>query len=96
MQYLGFFMFATNLHENHLYFAVPALCFLAPADRRLWPVFAIVSLTLLQNMAFFDPPVMRLLDPDPKVAMALASLGAALNGVALVIAGWVFWVRTRR
>lgn len=54
---MGFFTFATELHENHMAAVVPLLAFAAGRDRRLWALFIVLSLTLLGNMALFDPAV---------------------------------------
>ena len=54
---MGFFIFATELHENHMAAVVPLLAFAAGRDRRLWALLVVLSLTLLANLSLFDPAV---------------------------------------
>jgi len=54
---MGFFTFVTELHENHMIAVIPLLAFAAGRDGRVWALFAALSVTLLGNMALFDPAV---------------------------------------
>jgi hypothetical protein len=51
----GFFFFATHMHENHLFMAVPLSLALAGGSRRWAWLAALVSLAVLLNLALHDP-----------------------------------------
>lgn len=83
---LGFFMFATELHENHMMAVLPLLAFALPADRRIARLFGVLSLTFLLNMALFDPAVTEPLSAwlgRPVPSKELSLLAAGLNLAAL-------------
>lgn len=51
---LGWFVFTTEAHENHLFFALPLLALAWPARRRLLVPYVVLSGTVLLNMALHD------------------------------------------
>jgi Gpi18-like mannosyltransferase len=85
---MGFFTFATELHENHMMAVVPLLAFAAGRERRLWALLAALSATLLGNMALFDvalsAPLSRWLGRSELPIRALSLVLAALNVAAFV------------
>ena len=84
---LGWFVFTTQAHENHLFFALPLLSLAWPERRGLLVPFGVISLTLLLNMVLHDQLVLEGLGigiADPGVER-LRLLNAALNvGLCLV------------
>ena len=54
-QAFGWFMFTTQAHENHPFMVLPLLVMAAPLASIARVLFAIVSVTLLANMALHDP-----------------------------------------
>jgi hypothetical protein len=96
---MSFFTLCTELHENHMMAVLPLLGFALPGSRRLWPVFAALSLTFLLNMALFETTV---LEPwaawlgRPVPVRALSLVVAAVNVGGFVALWAVFWSRTRR
>jgi dolichyl-phosphate-mannose-protein mannosyltransferase len=85
---LGWFVFTTQAHENHLFFALPLLALALPERHSLAWVLAILSVTLLGNMVLHDQLVLEALGADlhdPGVENARV-LNAALN--VLCFAGW--------
>lgn len=94
---MSFFMFATELHENHMMAVLPLLAFALPADRRLFGVFAVLSVTFLLNMALFDNAVTNPLAAwlgAPVPVRDLSMLVAAVN-MATWIALWAIYLRHR-
>ena len=53
--YLGFFTFATELHENHLVAALALLAAGVGKERCPWAVLGALSVVLLVNIVAFDP-----------------------------------------
>lgn len=51
---LGWFVFTTQAHENHLFFALPLLSLAWPRRPGLLVPFGVLSLTVLLNMALHD------------------------------------------
>jgi hypothetical protein len=51
---LGWFTFTTQVHENHLFFALPLLALAWPTRRSLLVPFGVISVTLLLNMLLHD------------------------------------------
>jgi hypothetical protein len=85
---LGWFVCTTQAHENHLFFALPLLALAWPGRRSLLIVYALLSVTVLCNMALHDQLVLEALGRDlndPLVA-SLRQLNAALNVLCFV--GW--------
>jgi Gpi18-like mannosyltransferase len=86
---MGFFLFATELHENHMASVLPLLAFAAGRDRRLWSLVAVLSGTHLANMALFDgaiagpaAAVLRLPQlPVYELSLALAAINVAAFAV---------------
>jgi len=82
----GFFMLATQVHENHLFF-VPAL--LAPvflSGRALTLAFGLVSLTYLANLVIADP-VLNLVPEAVRPGLGLVNAGGNLG--AFFYLGWL-------
>jgi hypothetical protein len=53
----SFFIFATHMHENHLFLALPLLAAALPLGRP-WPsVFAALSVAVLLNLVLHDPVI---------------------------------------
>lgn len=92
---LGWFVFTTQAHANHLYFALPILA-LAWAERpRLWLPFAVLNVTVLLNMALHDPFLLEYLglpDSGPPLA-TIRNLNAVAN--LLCWLGWMTWAALR-
>jgi hypothetical protein len=91
---MSFFTLATELHENHMMAVLPLVAFAFPADRRLFAVFATLSVTFFLNMALFDsaatnPAVAWLGAPIPVRGLSLVV--AAVN-TATWIALWVLFL----
>jgi Gpi18-like mannosyltransferase len=85
---LGWFVFTTQAHENHLFFALPLLSLAWPERRSLLVPFGVISLTLLLNMVLHDQLVLESLGSgldDPRL-QSLRLYNAALN-VACCL-GW--------
>jgi dolichyl-phosphate-mannose-protein mannosyltransferase len=85
---LGWFTFTTQVHENHLFFALPLLSLAWPTRRSLLVPFGIVSMTLLMNMLLHDELLLEGLGSglqDPLVER-LRLANAALNVLCCV--GW--------
>jgi len=85
---LGWFVFTTQAHENHLFFALPLLALAWPARPSLLVVYVLLTLTLLLNMALHDQLVLESLGfglGDPLVEQ-LRTLNAALNVITFF--GW--------
>jgi hypothetical protein len=78
---LGWFLFTTQAHENHLVLALPLLALAWPGRPGLLVPYAVLSLTVLLNMALHDQPVLEALGfglDDPLVT-TLRVLNAAAN-----------------
>lgn len=85
------FLLMTRMHERYLYPSFAFLALLLPARRRLWVIFAGLSLTYSVNLAYVYTALQanRFLPVHDPVAMACAGLNilffvlAAFEGVAL-------------
>jgi hypothetical protein len=78
---LGWFVFTTQAHENHLFFALPLLSLAWPARPKLLIPFAVLSVTVLLNMALHDQLLLEALGSnlnDPLV-LNLRLLNAVAN-----------------
>lgn len=85
---LGWFAFTTQVHENHLFFALPLLSLAWPSRRGLLVPFAVMSLTLLLNMFLHDQLLLERLGrglQDPLIGR-LRLANAAANVTCCV--GW--------
>jgi hypothetical protein len=92
---LGWFVFTTQAHENHLFFALPLLALAWPARRGLLVPFVLLSCTVLLNMALHDQLLLErwgfhLQDP---VVDRLRLINAATN--VLCFLGWTLWALVR-
>jgi hypothetical protein len=104
---LAFFLFSTQVHENHAFLVFPLLALCWPASVRLLVVYLLLSLSMLANLALHDPLLEPQLPtllaswtagwlPDPLAAWVdperLSLLGTVLNGVAFALwLSWLFW-----
>ena len=57
----AFCLLTTEVHENWAYPLFAPLVVAAALDRRYRPLYAVVSLTFLANLALHDPPLFALL-----------------------------------
>lgn len=109
---LSFFLFATQIHENHAFLVFPMLAMCWPASARLFAVFLILTVTMFGNLAMHDP----ILEPQMPELLAqyrpdwlpaslaewttperLMVLGTLLNFLALAIWFSTFvWRRPNR
>ena len=94
---LSFFLFSTELHENHGMAVIPLLAFALPADRRLWVSFIVLSVTFLLNLALFDPAVLNFVNAWMRRSLVVRpiSLGAAIFNVAAFAMLWAIYWRQR-
>ncbi|MER3398164.1 MAG: hypothetical protein C4316_06430 [Chloroflexota bacterium] len=83
---LGFFMLATQVHENHLFFVPALLAPVAPSGRPLTLAFGLVSLTYLANLVIADP-VLNLVPEAVRPALGLVN--AAGNLGVFFYLGWL-------
>ena len=92
---LGWFVFTTQAHENHLFFALPLLSLAWPRRPKLLVPFAVVTLTVLLNMALQDQPLLAALGFDlyDPVVQALRTANAVLN--LACFASWSLWALLR-
>jgi hypothetical protein len=84
---LGWFVFTTQAHENHLFFALPLLSLAWPSRPSLLIPFSILSVTLLMNMVLHDQLVLEALGrglDDPLVVPF--RLGNAVANVLCCVA----------
>jgi hypothetical protein len=92
---LGWFVFTTQAHENHLFFALPLLALAWPDRRALLVVFGVLSLTLLLNMVLHDQLVLESLglEVEDRSVRLLRVFNAGLNVVTWL--GWTAWAALR-
>jgi dolichyl-phosphate-mannose-protein mannosyltransferase len=74
----GFFMFAPQVHENHLFFVPALLAPVLPAGRLPAIAFGLVSFTYLVNLAVADP-VLNLFDETVRWVLGLGNAGLNLG-----------------
>jgi hypothetical protein len=92
---LGWFVFTTQAHENHLFFALPLLALAWPERRGLLVVLAALSLTLVLNMLLHDQLLLETLGTsmDERDVRLLRVFNAGLNVVTWI--GWTAWAVLR-
>ncbi len=91
---LGFFALPTEVHERHMFAAIPFLILAAVARPRLWIAYFSLSLTYLYNLVTavpYYPSIPSLLSleataPEIVLLKALAFMAAIIN---LFILGWL-------
>jgi dolichyl-phosphate-mannose-protein mannosyltransferase len=89
---LGWFVFTTGAHENHLSLALALLALAWPSRRSLVPVYAFVTVTMFLNLALHDQNLMQQLGlggddlPQLVARTALRTLNAVAN--VLCFFGW--------
>jgi hypothetical protein len=92
---LGWFAFTTQAHENHLFFALPLLALAWPERRALLVVYAVLSTTLLLNMALHDELLLEALGVSPdEGAVHLLRVADAAANVTTCLA-WTVWAVVR-
>lgn len=93
---LGWFVFTTQAHENHLFFALPLLALAWPARRSLLGVYAALSLTVLLNMLLHDEVALQWLGHrlDEPLVERLRLVNAATNITCELV--WLTWAALRR
>ena len=95
--YIAFawFMVTTRAHENHDMFVLPLLVMATPRSRFAWGVFAVLTVTLLLNMALHDFGLEELraalLPPETWTRVQLAN--AAVNVAVLLAWSASIWPR---
>ncbi|MCX6030460.1 MAG: hypothetical protein NT169_14325 [Chloroflexi bacterium] len=62
--FTAFFMFATQIHENHLIPIFSLLLLVCPGNRRRWWLYALLAVTATLNMALHYPQILRVLVPQ--------------------------------
>jgi hypothetical protein len=92
---LGWFVFTTQAHENHLFFALPLLALAWPERRTLLTVFGVLSLTLLLNMFLHDELLLESLGSGTgeRSVHLLRVFNAGLNVATWF--GWTGWAALR-
>lgn len=93
---LGWFVFTTQAHENHLFFAIPLLAVAWATRPSLLVPLGILSGTVLLNMALHDQLLLEAVGlrlDHPRVA-TLRTVNAAAN--VLVWAVWMFVAARRK
>lgn len=86
---LGWFLLTTQAHENHMIFALPLLALAWPERPRLLVPFAVLTVTVLLNMALHDQVLLDWLGlglSDPWVSR-LRTVNALAN--IACFAGWM-------
>jgi Gpi18-like mannosyltransferase len=85
---LGWFVFTTQVHENHLFFALPLLALALPDRPSLPWIYGLLSVTLLLNMALHDQLLIEGFGStlEDQWVVTVRSLNAGLN--ALCWLGW--------
>ncbi len=85
---LGWFVFTTQAHENHLFFALPLLALALPGRPSLFWIFGLLSLSLLLNMVLHDQLVLEALGSglEDQWVVVLRQLNALLNVLC-----WLGW-----
>jgi hypothetical protein len=79
----AFFMLVTEIHENHGYALLPLLAVAMARDRKLIPLYAVLSTTMTLNYALHDPPLLA--QWSQLDSSALRWLNALLNTIVLVV-----------
>jgi hypothetical protein len=93
---LGWFLFTTQAHENHLFFALPLLAIAWPERRWLLVPYVVLSTTVLLNMVLHDLVTLEALgiNPGDTLVQRLRVLNAGVNLVCF--AGWSLVAATGR
>ena len=90
---LGWFVFTTQAHENHLFLALPLLALAWPERPSLIVFFAIISATVFINIVSQDPILLQSLGltapgGNAKYGLRVLQLGNAVMNV-LCLASWI-------
>ena len=93
---LGWFVFTTQAHENHLFLALPLLALAWPTRRGLLLAYAVLTATVLLNMALHDQLLLEALGRslDDGLVQRLRLLNAAAN--VLCFLSWSLAAALRR
>lgn len=81
---LGWFVFTTSAHENHLLFVLPLLSLAWPRNPRLLIPFGVLTLTVFLNMALHEDPLLMTLGLPTGVPSGMSE---GLNPLRLANAG---------
>jgi Gpi18-like mannosyltransferase len=90
-----FFSFATQMHENYLYMAIPLLAFATAQDKRLRSLYGILSALFVVNMALHYPAFVQLLVPEnPDIFRGPQLFWPRLLTAATITAScvWFYWL----
>ncbi|HEX3246819.1 MAG TPA: hypothetical protein VHX16_15550 [Chloroflexota bacterium] len=85
-QAFGWYCLATHLHENHAFMIIPLLALALPFDRWLWTPLIGVTVTLLANMALYDPALSASL--STQLVYRLSALNSVGNLALLALWTW--------
>ncbi len=85
---LGWFLFTTQAHENHLFLVLPLLALAWPTRRLLLVPFVLLTITLFWNIALHDHLLFDVLqmDPESRPIQVARLVNASIN---LLV--WVMW-----
>ena len=98
--FTAFFMFATQIHENHLIPMFPLLLVAAVHDKKSWQLYWLFAIAATLNMALHYPQILQVLVPqNPDVwggaEMALPRWLSSLFQVGLFVYwSYLYWWRT--
>jgi hypothetical protein len=95
---LGWFLFTTQAHENHLFLALPLLALAWPERPRLLVIFGVLSVTILINMAA-GATAARITsalanDADGRIIATLRNMNAVINVICFGV--WAVWAARRK
>ena len=92
-----FYMFNTELHENHSMMVIPLCGFAIAGHPRARWAFGLLSLTFLMNVALFDNYTLKMLNEwaGSIPVRGLSLLGSAINMVVTGLLVALFWQATR-
>jgi Gpi18-like mannosyltransferase len=85
---LGWFLFTTQAHENHLFLVLPLLALACPQRPLLLIVFGVTSMTLFVNMGAHDQVLLEALhlDTQPVLVQTIRLANATVNLLC-----WLAW-----
>jgi len=85
---LVFFFFATQMHENYLYLALPLLAFAAPDSRHARILYAVLSGLFFINMTLYYPAFLDWVGGGSYWINSARRMDAIAH---LLILGWALW-----
>lgn len=86
---LAFFMLPTEMHERYMFPVFALLSLIWIQNKKLWPIYGILSITYLLNLSFVLPPfynhsISRVIG-DASVAIVLINLGVFIYFIRLMV-----------